>query len=160
MRSLCYLLLPFTNHCYPLLPIATLCYPLLPDSRKSTPFQKVPTFRAFVLLVRATCRWRRAWSIGGVLLTRKNRNTSRQTCPTATLSTTNLTWTDSETNPGLQGERPATNRLTHGRPIKTRLYLSYIKNSVRNSQSTNTVSTPEAISYCSLEIQQIIGYDC
>jgi hypothetical protein len=30
------------------------------------------------------------------------------------LSTTNPTWTNPESNPGLHGERPATNRLSHG----------------------------------------------
>jgi hypothetical protein len=34
--------------------------------------------------------------------------------PSATLSTTNPTWIDLGTNPGLHGERPATNRLSHG----------------------------------------------
>jgi hypothetical protein len=37
-----------------------------------------------------------------------------KTYPSATLSTTNLTWTDSGSNPGLRSERPATNRLNHG----------------------------------------------
>jgi hypothetical protein len=36
---------------------------------------------------------------------------SRQTCPSATLSATNPTWTDPGSNPGLCGERPATNRV-------------------------------------------------
>jgi hypothetical protein len=40
--------------------------------------------------------------------------TRRKTCLSATLSTTNLTWTDPGSNPGLRGERPATNRLSHG----------------------------------------------
>jgi hypothetical protein len=40
--------------------------------------------------------------------------TWRKTCPSATLPTTNPTWTDPESNPGLRGERPATNRLSHG----------------------------------------------
>jgi hypothetical protein len=40
--------------------------------------------------------------------------TRRNTCPSATLSTTNLTWTDPGSNPGLRGGRPATNRLSHG----------------------------------------------
>jgi hypothetical protein len=40
--------------------------------------------------------------------------TRRKTCPSATLSTTNLTWTYLGSNPGLRGERPATNRLSHG----------------------------------------------
>jgi hypothetical protein len=30
------------------------------------------------------------------------------------LSTTNPTWTDPGSNPGLRGERPATNHLIHG----------------------------------------------
>jgi hypothetical protein len=34
--------------------------------------------------------------------------------PSATLSTTNPTWIDPGSNPGLHGERPATNRLSHG----------------------------------------------
>jgi hypothetical protein len=40
--------------------------------------------------------------------------TRRKTCLRATLPTTNLTWTDPGSNPGLRGERPATNRLSHG----------------------------------------------
>jgi hypothetical protein len=47
-------------------------------------------------------------------LTRENRSTRGKTCPSATLSTTNPTWTDPGSNPGLRGERPATNRLSHG----------------------------------------------
>jgi hypothetical protein len=49
-------------------------------------------------------------------LTGENRNTGRKTCPSATLSTTNPTWTD----PGLRGERPATNRLSHGTAQKVK----------------------------------------
>jgi hypothetical protein len=37
--------------------------------------------------------------------------------PSATLSTTNLSWIDPGANPGLRGERPATNRLSHGTAI-------------------------------------------
>jgi hypothetical protein len=37
-----------------------------------------------------------------------------KTCPSATLSTTNPTWTDPGSNLGLRGERPAINRLSHG----------------------------------------------
>jgi hypothetical protein len=47
-------------------------------------------------------------------LTGENRRTREKTCPSATLSTTNHTWTDPGSNPGLRGERPATNRLSHG----------------------------------------------
>jgi hypothetical protein len=34
--------------------------------------------------------------------------------PSATLSTTNPTWIDPGANPGLRGERPTTNHLSHG----------------------------------------------
>jgi hypothetical protein len=47
-------------------------------------------------------------------LTWENQSTRRKICLSATLSTTNPTWTDPESNPGLRGGRPATNRLRHG----------------------------------------------
>jgi hypothetical protein len=46
-------------------------------------------------------------------LTGENRRTRGQTCPSATFSTTNPTWTDLGSNPGLRGGRPAANRLSH-----------------------------------------------
>jgi hypothetical protein len=39
---------------------------------------------------------------------------SEKTCPSATLSTTNVTRTDPGANPGLRGEKPETNCLSHG----------------------------------------------
>jgi hypothetical protein len=39
---------------------------------------------------------------------------SEKTSPSATLSTENPTWTDPAANPGLCGERPASNHLGHG----------------------------------------------
>jgi hypothetical protein len=47
-------------------------------------------------------------------LTWENRSTRKKTCPSAILSTTNPIWTDQGSKPGLRGERPATNRLSHG----------------------------------------------
>jgi hypothetical protein len=47
-------------------------------------------------------------------LTGENRSTRVNTCPSATLSTINPTWTGPGSNPGLRGERPATNHLSHG----------------------------------------------
>jgi hypothetical protein len=46
-------------------------------------------------------------------LTGENRRTRRKTCPSATLTTTNPTLTDRGENPGLRGEKPATNRLSY-----------------------------------------------
>jgi hypothetical protein len=54
-------------------------------------------------------------------LTGENRGTQGKTCPSATLSTTNPTWTDPRLNPGLRGERPGTNRLSHGTAISNHL---------------------------------------
>jgi hypothetical protein len=47
-------------------------------------------------------------------LTGENRSTRGKTCPSATLSTTNPSWSDLGSNPVLRCERPATNRLSHG----------------------------------------------
>jgi hypothetical protein len=47
-------------------------------------------------------------------LTGENRSIRGKNCPSATLSTKNPTWIDPGSNPGLSGERPATNRLSHG----------------------------------------------
>jgi hypothetical protein len=53
-------------------------------------------------------------SDGGMILTGGNQRTRRKTCPSATLSTTDPTWIDPGVNPGLRGERPAANDLSHG----------------------------------------------
>jgi hypothetical protein len=45
---------------------------------------------------------------------RENGRTQEKTCPSATLFTTNPTWADPGTNPGLHSERPRTNCLSHG----------------------------------------------
>jgi hypothetical protein len=46
--------------------------------------------------------------------------------PSATLSTTNPTRIDPGTNPGLRGERPATNRLSHGTACSTTIHINFI----------------------------------
>jgi hypothetical protein len=47
-------------------------------------------------------------------LTGENQSTRRKTWPSATLSTTNPTWTEPGSNPDLPGGMPAANRLSHG----------------------------------------------
>jgi hypothetical protein len=66
----------------------------------------------------------------GGISTEENRRTQRKTCPSATLSTTNLTWIDPDANPGLSGERPATNRLSHG---MAKLFISHTL--IRNNET-------------------------
>jgi hypothetical protein len=63
------------------------------------------------------------WSSGGMILTGENRRTRRKTCPSVTLSTTNLTWAALGANMGLRREKPATNRLSHGPALL--LYLKF-----------------------------------
>jgi hypothetical protein len=46
-----------------------------------------------------------------------------ETCPSATLSTTNPNWPDPGSNPGRRGGRPATNRLSYGGNHKTILFI-------------------------------------
>jgi hypothetical protein len=55
-------------------------------------------------------------SHGGMILTEENRRNSGKTCLNATVSII-PTWTDPGANPRLRGERPATNRLSHGTNI-------------------------------------------
>jgi hypothetical protein len=45
---------------------------------------------------------------------------SDKICPSATLATTNPTWCDQGANPGLLGEMPATNHLSHGTAFRFR----------------------------------------
>jgi hypothetical protein len=51
---------------------------------------------------------------GGMILTGESEELEEKTSPSVTLSTTNPTWIDLGPNPGLRGERAATNRLSHG----------------------------------------------
>jgi hypothetical protein len=48
----------------------------------------------------------------------KKRKAQRRTCPSATLSTTNPTWTDPGVNLGLRIEGLATNCLNHGMAVE------------------------------------------
>jgi hypothetical protein len=43
----------------------------------------------------------------------KSKYSEKKTCPNATLSAKNPTWADPGANPGLPGERPTTNLLSH-----------------------------------------------
>jgi len=53
-------------------------------------------------------------NIGEMIMTGEDRSTRRKICSSATLTTIKFTWTDVGFNPGLRGERLATNRLCHG----------------------------------------------
>ena len=60
--------------------------------------REVPKLCPCVLLVWVTCRWRWLCCIGGMLLAGENWSTRRETSPSATLTTTNPTWTGPGSN--------------------------------------------------------------
>jgi hypothetical protein len=62
-----------------------------------------------------------------MILTGENRSTRGKTRPSATLSTTNPTWTDPGSNPGLRGGRPAANRPSHGTAPDSYTFLTGVK---------------------------------
>jgi hypothetical protein len=51
---------------------------------------------------------------------------SEKTCPSATLSTTNPTWSDRGSNPGRRGGKPATHRLSYGTAMRRIRWSRYV----------------------------------
>ena len=88
-------------------------YTLLPDLSKNHAFWKVGSLRTCVSLVRATYRWRWAGSTDGIVLTGDDQTTLREICPSANLTSKNLTWCGLGSKPDLFAERPTTNGLRH-----------------------------------------------
>ena len=74
-----------------------------------------------------------------------------KTCPSATLSTTNPTWTDPGSNPDLRGGRPATNLLNHDTAYFIYLFQVYLATS---SLSKNMCHCPVAWAVnCVLDVE-------
>jgi hypothetical protein len=65
-------------------------------------------------------------------------------CPSATLSTTNPTWTEPVSDPGLRGGRPAANRLSHGTAQGRELLICHIAKTDSAFYSA-TYYVPEAL---------------
>jgi hypothetical protein len=66
-----------------------------------------------------------------------------KTCPSASLSTTNFTWTDPGSNPVLRGGRQATNRLSHGTAFSNfMLYLFSLETDIGRSQGPELQRLP------------------
>lgn len=62
---------------------------------------------------------------------RRKRINRRKASPSDTLSITNPTWTNLNADPGLRGERPETNHLSHG----TAVYFNIIFNELSNPEN-------------------------
>jgi hypothetical protein len=78
----------------------------------------VPASSTFFFTVRKACRWRRVWSLLGMILKRENESTRKKTCLIASFSTINVTWTGPESKPGVCGVRPLANCVSHDLPLK------------------------------------------
>ena len=63
--------------------------------RKSIAVLKVPRLRLLVLPITVIMRWRRIWSIGGMIMTEENRSIGRKTSTSVISYTTNPTLTGS-----------------------------------------------------------------
>jgi hypothetical protein len=76
-------------------------------------------------------RW--VWSSGRMAPTGNNGNNCTKTRPSATLTTTHLTRTVLGLNTTLRGERPATDRVSHGSAV-----ISYARSTTQASSPLHT----------------------
>jgi hypothetical protein len=85
-----------------------------------------PLRRLFLLLQwgEATSIWNRGQWRGQ--LSFPSQRTRSNTCPSATLSTTNPTWTALGLNTGSRSVKPATNHLSYGKSLDT-VQVSYLQ---------------------------------
>jgi len=60
--------------------------------------------------------------------------------PSATLTTTNFTWIDLGSNPGLRGKMPATNHVSHGAAFKEENEPEVCLNIYSTAQQTHCLS--------------------
>lgn len=67
-------------------------------------------------------------------------------CTSTTLSTTNLLWADLDSNPGVYGERSATNHLTYGGTKKKRKWPLKDKDWTLTAQQTHPVCVVKPVS--------------
>jgi hypothetical protein len=58
-----------------------------------------------------------------MIVTEKKQKRYEKTRPLVTLPTTSSTWTSLGLNTGLRGEKPATNRLSHGMALNNSYFL-------------------------------------
>jgi hypothetical protein len=72
----------------------------------------------------------REWGTDEMILTGENSSTQRKICSTATLSTTNPSWTGLRLNLGLCGERPTPVSLSHGTTFQFQLQLQNLASSI------------------------------
>jgi hypothetical protein len=85
------------------------------NSRRGGGVQTGSTRHVGHLMAYCTCPgWLSGWRIWWNEDWQGKPKYSEKSCPSTTLSTTNPTWADPDSNPGLRGVKPATNRLSYG----------------------------------------------
>jgi hypothetical protein len=117
--------------------VKVLFYPSLPSLQTSTTLWHVARLRTFHLQLRAPCRLKWVWDIGGMILTGKTLNAGNKTFPIANLCTRNFTQTD------LGSRLEAGNWPTdprHGQPWQFKLMYIIHNNSVPTPPTTESCS--------------------
>ena len=88
-------------------------------------------------------------------MTTESCRTSRRTCLTATLSTTNLTLTGLGLKLGRHGERPATNSLSLGKALGTKIqFVPHSEDTLTDwvMLSAELTAVASALELCSMEL--------
>jgi hypothetical protein len=104
-------------------------------------------FRCLDYTVSTIDEW--IWSNGGMTLTGEKPTTWKETCPGATLHIIHSKCTDTGSNPGLLGERPATNRLRQGTANRSAICHSVLHpatHTFAHSSAPSVHPQPHAIS--------------
>jgi hypothetical protein len=96
-----------------------------PTSKRPMACVRISRLHPIFLLITAVLRWRWVWSNGG-MTDSKTEVLGQIPGPTATLSTTNLTWTGPDSNLGLCSDRLVTNCLSHGITQEAQFHLRNI----------------------------------
>jgi hypothetical protein len=108
-------------------------------------------------------RWGWLWSNWWNEVWQGKPKYSEKACPSPTLSTTNPTWPDPGSNPGLRDGKPATNRLSYGAASQVRqssivfqfVHLLISSPSWKFIQCTRRVELAKIVQHC---IQSPCGY--
>jgi hypothetical protein len=95
-------------------------------------------------------------------LTGENRSTRRKTCPSATLSTTNPTWADPGSKPGLRGEGRRLTTWAMARPNSPLLVKKTGKQTLtyNNEVHSQPCGSKEVLCYASHEMDKkaVVAY--
>jgi hypothetical protein len=74
-------------------------------SERALIFGRYPRFANLSFWKEQTCRWRWIWRTAGMIMTRENRSTRRETCSSANSSTTNHTWTGLRSSTAISSQK-------------------------------------------------------